>query len=249
MLIDWFTVVAQAINFLVLVWLLKRFLYQPVLDAIDARDKLVAAQLSDAADRQAQADAEREQFAQKNRAIDQEKSAILQQARDEAKTQAQQQLNNAREAADALMKHQHAVLAEEQRQLLQQLGEQARGEALQISREALNTLAGQQLDAAMMADFLQKLSTLPAADAEALRGVLGQARQLEVVTAQALDDAARTHLQRQLSALPQIGPQADIQFRHDAALIAGIELHCAGYHFDWSIAAYLRALGQQGGAA
>jgi F-type H+-transporting ATPase subunit b len=37
MLIDWFTVGAQVLNFLILVWLLKRFLYGPILDAIDAR--------------------------------------------------------------------------------------------------------------------------------------------------------------------------------------------------------------------
>ncbi len=49
MLIDWFTVIAQAINFLVLVWLLKRFLYKPILDAIDARENLIAKTLSEAA--------------------------------------------------------------------------------------------------------------------------------------------------------------------------------------------------------
>ena len=47
MLIDWFTVGAQALNFLVLVWLLKRFLYQPILDAIDAREKRIAKELAD----------------------------------------------------------------------------------------------------------------------------------------------------------------------------------------------------------
>ena len=40
MLIDWFTVGAQALNFLILVWLLKRFLYKPILDAVDAREQL-----------------------------------------------------------------------------------------------------------------------------------------------------------------------------------------------------------------
>ena len=48
MLIDWFTVGAQALNFLILVWLMKRFLYKPVLNAIDAREKRIAAELSDA---------------------------------------------------------------------------------------------------------------------------------------------------------------------------------------------------------
>ena len=48
MLIDWFTVVAQVVNFLILVWLLKRFLYKPILDAIDAREKRIASELADA---------------------------------------------------------------------------------------------------------------------------------------------------------------------------------------------------------
>jgi len=48
MLIDWFTVGAQALNFLILVWLLKHFLYQPILNAIDAREKLIAKELADA---------------------------------------------------------------------------------------------------------------------------------------------------------------------------------------------------------
>ena len=40
MLIDWFTICAQALNFLILVWLMKRFLYKPILHAIDEREKI-----------------------------------------------------------------------------------------------------------------------------------------------------------------------------------------------------------------
>jgi len=40
MLIDWFTVGAQALNFIILVWLMKRFLYKPVQDAIAARGSI-----------------------------------------------------------------------------------------------------------------------------------------------------------------------------------------------------------------
>ena len=55
MLIDWFTVAAQVLNFLILVWLMKRFLYQPVLNAIAAREAKIAAELKDAADTKAKA--------------------------------------------------------------------------------------------------------------------------------------------------------------------------------------------------
>ncbi len=67
MLIDWFTVVAQALNFLILVWLLKRFLYKPILNALDAREKRIAAELADADARKAEARQEREVQTQKRR--------------------------------------------------------------------------------------------------------------------------------------------------------------------------------------
>ena len=60
MLIDWFTVSAQAVNFLILIWLLKRFLYKPILGAMDAREKNIAAQLRDAATQKIEAETERE---------------------------------------------------------------------------------------------------------------------------------------------------------------------------------------------
>jgi len=58
MLIDWFTVGAQALNFLVLVWLLKHFLYKPILNAINAREKGIASKLADADTKQKEAQKE-----------------------------------------------------------------------------------------------------------------------------------------------------------------------------------------------
>ena len=48
MSIDWVTVLAQIANFLVLLWLLKRFLYRPILNGIDAREAAIAQRISDA---------------------------------------------------------------------------------------------------------------------------------------------------------------------------------------------------------
>jgi F-type H+-transporting ATPase subunit b len=51
MQINWFTVIAQILNFLVLVWLMKRYLYKPILSATDDREKKIAGQLADAKER------------------------------------------------------------------------------------------------------------------------------------------------------------------------------------------------------
>ena len=83
--IDWFTFFAQIINFLILVWLLKRFLYQPILHAIDAREKRIAAELADADAKKAEAQKERDEFQHKNEEFDQQRAALLRQATDEAR--------------------------------------------------------------------------------------------------------------------------------------------------------------------
>src|SRR5450631_1658984 len=100
MLIDWFTVGAQAINFIILVWLLKRFLYKPILNAVDAREKRVAAELADAAAKKAEAVKERDEFRHKNEEFDQQRVTLLSKAAEEAKAERQRLLSEARQAAD-----------------------------------------------------------------------------------------------------------------------------------------------------
>ena len=69
MLIDWFTVGAQVLNFLILVWLLKHFLYKPILNAIDAREKRIASELADADAKKTEAQKERDDFRKQEQSI------------------------------------------------------------------------------------------------------------------------------------------------------------------------------------
>ena len=102
MLIDWFTVAAQVINFLILAWLLKRFLYKPILRAIDAREQRISSALADADAKSAEAEKERDEFRQKNATFDQQRAALLSKATDEAASARQRLLDEARQAADDL---------------------------------------------------------------------------------------------------------------------------------------------------
>ena len=89
MLIDWFTVAAQALNFLILVWLMKRYLYKPILHAIDEREKRVAKELADADKKQAEARHERDTFQQKIESFDQQRAELMRKADEEAKAERQ----------------------------------------------------------------------------------------------------------------------------------------------------------------
>lgn len=110
MLIDWFTVAAQVINFLVLVWLMKRFLYGPIIHAIDEREKKIAAELADANAKREEAKKEREDFVTKNAVLDQQRANLMNKAKSDAERLSKQLCDKARQAADDITKKRQEAL-------------------------------------------------------------------------------------------------------------------------------------------
>jgi F-type H+-transporting ATPase subunit b len=117
MLIDWFTVGAQVVNFLILVWLLKRFLYKPILHAIDERERRIAKELADADTRKTEAEKERDEFQKRNDEFDEQREELLSKAKGEARAESQRLLEESRLAADALRAKQEDALKREQQSL------------------------------------------------------------------------------------------------------------------------------------
>jgi F-type H+-transporting ATPase subunit b len=157
MLIDWFTVGAQALNFLILVWLMKRFLYQPILRAIDARETRIAAQLADADAKKAEAQKERDDFRHKNEDFDQQRAALLSKAADEAKAERQRLLDEARQAADALSAKRQEALRNDARNLNQAVSRRTQQAVFAIARKAMMDLATTSLEERLGEVFTRRL--------------------------------------------------------------------------------------------
>ena len=166
--IDWFTVIAQVINFLVLVWLLKRFLYKPILHAIDEWEKGIATQLAQAEAKKAEAQQERNDFQHKNEAFDKERAAILSKATNEAQAERQRLLDEARKDADSLRAKRQEDLRNEQRNLGQEIIRWTQQEVFAIARKTLGDLAATSLEERMGEVFVQRLRALSGAATEQL---------------------------------------------------------------------------------
>jgi len=241
MLVDWFTVAAQVVNFVILVWLLKRFLYQPILHAIDAREQRIALSLADAAAKEAEARTERDAFRSKNEAFDQQRAARLSQAIDEAKAERQRLLDEARQAADVLRAKRHEALQREQQSLYDEIARRTRAEVFAIARKVLTDLAGTSLEERMSEVFADRLRAL---DDEARQGL---ARSLKTLTHPVRVRSAFELTSEQRAAIRTALNEtlaADIQVRFDTApdVISGIELTTDGQKVAWSIADYLASL-------
>ncbi|MHB1592142.1 MAG: F0F1 ATP synthase subunit B family protein [Sulfuricella sp.] len=243
MLIDWFTVIAQVVNFLILVWLLKRFLYRPILNAIDAREKRIALALADADAKKAEAQQERDAFQHKNEVFDQQRAALLSQAADAAKAERLRLLDAARQESDGLRAKRQEALRSEQQSLSEALTRRAREEVFAIARKALADLAGTTLEERMADVFLRRLRELDDAGMAGLKSAFkAMSSPLLVRSAFVLPPPHRATIETALK--ETLGRETQVQFETAPDLVSGIEISTNGHKVAWSIADYLASLGK-----
>lgn len=243
MLIDWFTVGAQLLNFIILVWLMKRFLYQPVLDAIAAREQKIAAQLADAAATKTEAHQQQEEFQAKNQQFDAQRAELLCQAKDAAKAAGERLQIQAREAADAASAQRAKALLAEAQHLHAEIARQTQQQVFDISRRVLGDLAGVSLEQRVCEVFIQRLQAVQGVELAALGAALKQASDTAPAllrSAFELPPLQQAAIQAALAA--SFGQPIPLKFEAAPALVSGIELSAHGQKLAWSISDYLMAL-------
>jgi F-type H+-transporting ATPase subunit b len=241
MLIDWLTVGAQTLNFLILVWLMKRFLYKPILHAIDEREKRIAAELASADRKKNEAQKESDEFKHKKEALDQERAALLKKATDEAKAEGQRLLDDARKAADALSAKRMETLRNDAVDLRQDISRCTQQEVFAIARKALTDLATTSLEERLGEVFTRRLREMDDQTKADLAETLKTASDPALVrSAFDLHEEQRAAIQNAIN--ETFSAEIDVRFETAPDLISGIELTTNGQKVAWSIADYLASL-------
>jgi F-type H+-transporting ATPase subunit b len=241
MLIDWFTVGAQLINFVILVWLLKHFLYKPIIKAIDAREARIAAELADADAKKAEAKRDRDDFLAKDKAFDDQRDALLAKAVVDAKAERDRLIDEARKEAEALRLRQQGALQSDARRLDGELARLATREVFGIARKTLSDLATVSLEERMGEVFTRRLGEMDGKAKEVLATALRTSREPALVLC--TFDLPATQKAAIQNALNETF-SAEVRLRFDTApdAICGIELTANGQKLAWSIAEYVGIL-------
>ena len=239
--INWFTVIAQVVNFLILVWLLKRFLYKPVLNAIDEREKKIAAQLNDAEAKKAEAQKERDLFQQKNESFDKERSVMLHKARQEASEEKEHLLDEARAESDALRARYETSLQQEQQNLTDTVKRKIRNEVFAIAAKTLSDLASASLDEQLVRVFTKRIGELTVEEKADFKKALGNVGGTVIVKT-AVDLSASSTKALEECVKEVSGVQNIFQYQLSPELVSGIEIESEKYNLSWNIESYLEAL-------
>lgn len=221
--LDGWTLLLQVVNFLVLAWLLRHFLYRPVLAVIAERQKATERVRADAEALRRDAGALKDGLASERAAIAAERDHLLSAAREQAEAERAALLDRARADADRLQAATRAALEEERRKALEDLRERAVTLATTLAARLLREAAG--ADGALTRPFLEavcrEVEGLPEARRRALAG---DAEPVPVILSAAapLPAGAAADCRDRLSAA--LGRAVTLTITEDPSLIAGLEL-------------------------
>lgn len=221
--LNWSTFLLEIINFLVLVWILKRFFYQPLLDVIARRRASVDKTLQDAQAQQAEAGALKSRYESRLSDWEQERQAALATLDREIGTERTARL--AALQADLAGEREKSRVAEQRSQEAARLhAEQtALAQGARFAARLLAVAAGPEVEQRLATLLREELAGLPAADREALRNAAGRtADGIEVTSAWPLDEATRRALEDTLGTV--LGRSAPVRYAQDPALLAGLRV-------------------------
>lgn len=233
---DWWTLGLQTVNFAVLVWLLHRFLYRPVLSMIDARRAAIQRQYAEAKAVEDKAKGHLAELEAERAGIAAERAAALKAAAAQAQEAAEARRARAEREAQALIDAARKTLATERERALADLRRGALDLGAEFARRLLAEVPMQLRAEAWIERIERHLAALPKVDLDTLTGQITNGGALTVVTAAPLPaemvDTWRVRLRSSL------GNGTAIEFAVDPGLIAGADLHfpTAILRFSWQSA-------------
>ncbi len=245
MQIDWLTVIAQIVNFLILVWLLKHFLYQPVISAMDRREQRIAERLQQAESREQIALNTTQDYENKLVALKQDGDTLMAKAREKAEAERQQLLTEARGEVSEKRSHWQRQVNEEKQRFLSRLKLQAAGSIQAIARQALADLADAELEEQIIQAFILQLQLLAIESRNDIAAAATdtQSQPVRLTTSFKLDSTLRGRLTRAIH--EHIADDIKIIYEEAPELLCGIELTVSGHRLSWSMADYLETLEQR----
>ncbi len=242
MAIDWFTTGAQIINFLILIWLLKKLLFKPIIGAMESREQGLANRLQQAETKMAEAQSLKNQYGDNIQQLNREKDQILTQTKQQATAEKAQVLQRLNEEGQQKKTQFDAEIHKQQQDLAPLMSRTIAEKSLLLSRKTLARLADKSLEKQIIEHFLQHLSRLPDKEQASFKQALQKEKSATMITAFKMDIQSQKKIQTWFD---NFQPESKLVFEQQDYLLSGIALEADGRSWEWNIDRYLTELGTE----
>jgi F-type H+-transporting ATPase subunit b len=217
------TFILEIINFLILIWILQRLFYKPLLEVIAKRKQFIDQSLADAKNIQQQAEEQRTLYENRQKLWEQEKQAALAALQQQIDIERRAQMAQLETDLEQERQKINVTIQRQQMELQQQAEKQALQNGARFAGMLLKQSAGPELEARLFAMLLDNLQTLPEACRLCLQ-MLGSKKSvpIKITSAYPLKAEQCQQLEQKLGLL--INNQINFQYHQDAELIAGIRM-------------------------
>ena len=241
MLIDPFTVGAQIVNFLILVGLLKYFLYGPIVSAMDKREEKIRSRLNDAERKKEEAEAERSGYEKERKEMEDQREKLLEEAEDEAEQRRKKLLEEAREAAEDRRRQWQEALAREKETFIRELRRMAGEEVFHIARRTFEQIADADVQKQAVSVFLDRMDVLDESERDRFLTALEKGgNRARVKSGFDIDPDEQERIKNRLRSV--FREEMTVSFEVDDMLILGVQLSTRGHKISWNIEDYLSDL-------
>ena len=238
MLINWFTVLAQIVNFLILVVLLKRFLYGPIIRAMEEREKNIAAAKDKAEKAEEEARRRALELIKEKQALAEAKERLLTETRAEIEAWRERSLGDARAEVEGLRHAWMEALDQEKQVFLKTLKARIVDQVVRISGKAIQDLANGKLENQVVEVFLQHIE-----QEENRFGLEKMSGPVLVQSGFRLDDKISEQLRQRFS---QWFPKSKtVEFELADELGVGIRVVAGDRKLEWNLSSYLEDLEEE----
>lgn len=244
MRIDVVTVAAQIVNFLILIWLLRRFLYGPVMDAMRRREERIARSLQEA--RQLKTDAEEEgrTYREQRQELDRQREQLLSDARKAADEERSSRLEELQGEAEERRKQWIRQLETQRGEFLDQLRLHSVEYAVSLARQALLDLGDARLEEQIARVFVRQLEALePEEQNKLAQSCKGAGMRMTLRTRFKLEPEDQSLLTKAVHETILDG--AEVLYEHNPEFVCGLELSAGGQVLQWNVEGYLEELHQR----
>ncbi|OPZ78767.1 MAG: ATP synthase subunit b, sodium ion specific [Alphaproteobacteria bacterium ADurb.Bin438] len=235
--IDWVTFSAQIVNLIVLGWLLKRFLYKPILNAIDAREKAISSRVSEANDLAKKAEQEISDLRLKKDSFEKDKYAILSKAKEEAENTKERLLRDAKIDVEIQKEVWFNDLEKQKQAFFDNANDAIIASFINLANKALTDLASSNLETQMLEVFKQKLNKIDAVEKEAFVKNAIEDGVIKAVFSFDIDD--KENVSKFIKNSLNLKNDVEIIFEVDKKLICGVELKAKEKSLSWSMKEHL----------
>jgi F-type H+-transporting ATPase subunit b len=231
------TFLFETINFLALVYILKRLLYAPLHEAIDRRRQAAQQALADAERARSEAETLKQQVQVELAEVQHGREAAMHDVRNEAEALRQKLLADAARAAELKQQETDRQLEEQRRTALGGLQAQVMRLALDVARRFLHQAADKSLNRQLVARLVESLAETTAEEQQRLRAGWQASDRAELQAAEPLDDGDAEQVSAAVMRLLGAPVALDVQIK--PALIGGVCLNLGGRVWDASLAGSL----------